>query len=788
MLIPPIPINEEERIKALLAYNVLDTLPEKEFDEITQLASQICGTPVSLISLVDPYRQWFKSHYGLEISETPRDLAFCAHAINSPQEVFIINDLSNDERFADHPLVVSSPNIVFYAGVPLVNPDGYALGTICIIDYKPKTLTNEQTNALKALSNQVVKLLELRKINNEYVIKVQKLDRTIELYEQTSKVANIGGWEIDILNKHLTWSTITKAIHEVSEDFVPDVESAINFYKPGKNRDLITSYVIEAIESGVAFEGEFEIITSRGNEKWVRLKGDCEVVNGKCIRVYGIFQDIQEEKIKDIKLSRSEEQFRKSFQHASIGMALFSPGGRWMKVNKSICNILGYTEAEMLKLAIKDITHAQDSEQDLFMIKSLISGEINNYSQERKFYNSKGEIVFVILSVTLLRDEEGKAIHFIAQITDLTTCKVAEQQVENERKLLVTLIDNLPINVFIKDLHSRKILVNQKEVEHMGAKDETEILGKTDFELYPEESAYQSVEEDIEIFRTGLPIINKETLNVKNDGSQKWFLTSKIPLHNDANEVTSLLGISCDITESKFKEKKLKDLLDTSTEQNHRLQNFAHIVSHNLRSHSGNFTRLLEFLETEKDPAEKLLLEEMLRKASDNLSETVAHLNEIVSIKTNDKKEVLINLNKTIQKVQYNIQALIKESNVKVINDVDENMNIPGIPAYMESILLNFLTNGIKYKSSDRNAYVKFNAVKDEKHLTLSVQDNGLGIDLEKNKDKLFGMYKTFHGNKDAQGVGLYITKNQVEAMGGRIDVESQTGVGTIFKIIFNLN
>ena len=106
----------------------------------------------------------------------------------------------------------------------------------------------------------------------------------------------------------------------------------------------------------------------------------------------------------------------------------------------------------------------------------------------------------------------------------------------------------------------------------------------------------------------------------------------------------------------------------------------------------------------------------------------------------------------------------------------------------MESIFLNFLTNGIKYKSLKRNAYVKFNAVIDDKKIILSVQDNGLGIDLEKNKDKLFGMYKTFHGNKDAQGVGLYITKNQIEAMGGTINVESQTDVGTIFKIIFNLN
>ena len=211
MKTPEITSNEILRLKALKEYSILDTLPEKEYDDITQLASQICGTSISTISLIDEKRQWFKSKVGLEVDETSKEVSFCGHAIMEPDKIFTVKDSRLDARFQDNPLVIGEPHVIFYTGVPLVSQDGFALGTLCVIDDQPKELNQDQLLALKALSNQVVSLFELRKskmqlerLTNDLEIRNKELEKfaRVAAHDIKSPLNNISGLTEILLHQY----------------------------------------------------------------------------------------------------------------------------------------------------------------------------------------------------------------------------------------------------------------------------------------------------------------------------------------------------------------------------------------------------------------------------------------------------------------------------------------------------------------------------------------------------------------------------------------------------------
>lgn len=237
------------------------------------------------------------------------------------------------------------------------------------------------------------------------------------------------------------------------------------------------------------------------------------------------------------------------------------------------------------------------------------------------------------------------------------------------------------------------------------------------------------------------------------------------------------------------KQEQLQQLLDVTSNQNQRLQNFAHIVSHNIRSHSSNLTMLTTFLNEPEHDKEQQKFFQMLKLSTNKLAETVENLNEIITIQNNlNMPKTRLNIRNEIEKTMQALNTIILAEEVQVINHVAEEVYIKGLASYIESILLNMLTNAIKYRSPDRKAIIQFSAKRVGLFWQIAIQDNGLGIDLAKHGHKLFGMYKTFHKNADARGIGLFITKNQIEAMGGKIEVESKIGEGSTFNIYLYAN
>ncbi len=201
----PLPTDEDARLRALASYSVLDTPPEEAYNDLVQLAAQVCGVPVALISLIDDQRQWFKARIGMEVPQTPREHAFCAHAILRPDDIMEVPDATQDPRFAANPLVTAEGGIRFYAGAPLVTPAGAALGTLCIIDQVPRRLTPAMAQALKALARQAVRLLELRRALAELESLNQALRERQQQLEATQR-------RLDLANQELAEQSLTDAL------------------------------------------------------------------------------------------------------------------------------------------------------------------------------------------------------------------------------------------------------------------------------------------------------------------------------------------------------------------------------------------------------------------------------------------------------------------------------------------------------------------------------------------------------------------------------------------------
>jgi len=270
-------------------------------------------------------------------------------------------------------------------------------------------------------------------------------------------------------------------------------------------------------------------------------------------------------------------------------------------------------------------------------------------------------------------------------------------------------------------------------------------------------------------------------------GKYRWVLSrGRVSDYNEEGKPIRAIGTLKDINQLKEKEVELGNTINIIVSQNNRLNNFAHIVSHNLRSHASNLKMLLDLFKTADEEEREEMLQH-LEAISDGLTITISHLKELVEIQTEIKnvKEKL-NLRHYLKNILNILHNEIKKHGVNIEINIPLDVTVNYNSAYLESILLNFTTNAIKYSSPDRKPMISYDyEIVDDKKV-LSISDNGLGIDLKKHKNSLFGMYKTFHKNQNARGIGLFITKNQVEAMGGKIEVSSEINKGTTFKIYFD--
>jgi PAS domain S-box-containing protein len=354
--------------------------------------------------------------------------------------------------------------------------------------------------------------------------------------------------------------------------------------------------------------------------------------------------------------------------------------------------------------------------------------------------------------------------------------------------LLNMLMDHLQHSIFFKDKQSRFTRINKACAKKFGLNSPEEAVGKTDFDFFDDVHAQLAYDDEQKIIQTGTPIYEKIEKEVFSDdeNSVRWASTTKLPLRDPKGSIIGTFGITKDITEQKKQTDNLRETLDIVSDQNNRFHNFAHIVTHNLRNHAGNISMILSLFETADSEKETEELIGYLHASSNRLNETISDLNQIVDAQ-NDMNIVMqsLNLKETIGKVKEILSTEIMGTNTEFEEQVPDDLMLQYNPAYLESILLNLISNAIKYRHPDRTPNIRILAEETDNDVVLNIADNGLGIDLDKYGEQIFGMYKTFHENKNSKGIGLYITKNQIESLGGSISVDSTPGEGTVFTIHF---
>jgi len=307
---------ETTRLAKLASFHIVDTPQEHDFDTITWLAQSLMGCPVALVSLVDADRQWFKSRQGMDITCTPRDQAFCAHAIHH-DAIMVVEDATIDPRFADNPLVTGEAGVRFYAGVPLrphapgFGDDLPAIGTLCIIDRKPRKLAETHAAILRDLAAVVCRMIEARRsavvaqaLLREAGQHAHEMDRKNRQLRQAERLAGIGSWWLDVAEQRVEWSEQVYAIHGLPVHTPPPLDAALRFYPEG-DRAMVVRCLEGATQRGEPFDFESDFITADGRIRRVRSIGEPECIDGRPVGVIGVFQDITDRHTREEQLRHS---------------------------------------------------------------------------------------------------------------------------------------------------------------------------------------------------------------------------------------------------------------------------------------------------------------------------------------------------------------------------------------------------------------------------------------------------------------------------------------------------
>ncbi len=528
----------------------------------------------------------------------------------------------------------------------------------------------------------------------------------------------------------------------------------------------------EIKKTGKVVSFDYSLPVGSADMEWFEAR----MINTTKDEIVCVIRNITEQKRAETALRESEQLLRDIFNLAPVPLIISNvEDGSIIMVNEALEKLMGAPLSEFKAYSTLDF-YCEPIERANIIRQLSQKGHVRNF--EIKLKNMQGEIKPCLLSSETVM-MYGKQTLF-SGIVDIKERKNAEEALLLNEQLLSDVFNFSPIALIITQIEDGKIVMANQKAAEMAGLDSQIVIGKQVGNFYLNPNDRNLILEGIT--KNGKVDGLELALKTKN-GQINYGLvyTSLINLNGERMLFTGFI----DNNERKKMDTDLSISLDLVREQNKRLLNFSYIVSHNLRSHTSNIKTILDFLENAASPKEQEEMFAHLRTVTSRLDDTLYDLNEVVSIQKNiNLVTEPLPLYEYVERAMQVLSEQIHLKKAAIHNYIPQDITVNYNPAYLESILLNLLSNALKYSHPDRTPIIEFKFLPDtDGTMMLCISDNGLGIDLIKNKDKIFGMYKTFHGNKDAKGLGLFITKNQVEAIGGTLEVESEPNVGTTFKI-----
>ncbi len=834
----PLSRHEERRIAALKSYDILNTLPEQDFDNITQLTAQVCNTPIALISFVYDTIQWYKSRVGLAMEDIPRDLSFCRYTILD-DEIFEITNPLADSRFAKNPLVSGPERISYYAGVPLINKEGYRLGTLSVMSPDTHQLNDAQRLALRTLANSVMTLLELRRTQKEDERKraaeqtsaIVVGDNTIQLSDtQLSQSAN---WELNLYTNETEWSRGVCTLLEIDEDKSITNKSILSYVIPA-DRDIVSNCFrrlsgLVAVSAehkiitkktkeirAITTEGkllvkptrtsdvdllEFTVVTGRGNEKRVRTTVNKRVDEQQhIVALYGTLSASSEQ----ISASRKTENVSAAnpvvtnnavriYDQEPFGYHIIDSKGYFTDMNNTELEWLGYTKGEVVgRMLLRNIL---DDESVRLYSDSQLLFEKNGFlkDQQLTLKGKEGNTVIVLAHSTAIYNEERVLTGTQSVLFDITKIKKAQETLEESEAMYRSLIEESAQMLFTADTQGRFTYVSRRLKRTIGYSNR-DLLGKLFVSIYDGEWRKKAIAfynkqllDKIEETTFLFPIIIKT--------GEKLWIEQVATLIKKNDTIVGYRFALYDITERLKTQEAMQEAARLAMEAKDMQQTFLGKMSHEIRTPMNGVVGMVNLLNTTQLTQEQQEFVDGIKESSVNMIRIINDILDVTKIQSGKLvfEETDFILKNLVNSVIFALKAGADKKKIQLISQIDSQIpdELVADPVRLNQVLLNLADNALKF--TEKGSITIIVRIKESNAegmvLEFVVADTGIGIP----ENKIQTVFESFtQAQSDTTrkyggtGLGLTIAKQLIEQQGGSIHVSSKVGFGTTFTFTFN--